>query len=380
MAAVSLLRTAVDGWDDGSLPLATVVLLLRQSQTCDPPVFCLGSLLALRAVLRHQPQLQQGTDEGEYQLAQRVKQYTSLMEATVQELLRCKRSSSGDINRIAYYIIGSMYELTSGQRDEAMTWYRTAAEHGFALAQCALGYCYGKTKDNNTLRVVWYRLAAEQQLPVAQYNMGYCYQYGFGVIKDVIEAVRQYRLAAAQEWAPALYNLGCCYLCGIGVVQNEVEGVTWVRLAATRGHVEGQYTLGHCYVVGRGVAKDAVQAPQWFRMAAAQGSAKAQYELGVSYECGRGVQRNVVQALAWYQKAASQDHANAQAALRTVGGYDQRWFSQLHPYTPRACQVAAWTTLLAAGRFLVVLPNELWVEYIFPNWIREDFERLEYIY
>ena len=38
--------------------------------------------------------------------------------------------------------------------------------------------------------------------------VGVCYQYGAGVVKDEVEAVKYYKMAADQGVASAQYNLG----------------------------------------------------------------------------------------------------------------------------------------------------------------------------
>ena len=44
--------------------------------------------------------------------------------------------------------------------------------------------------------VRWYRTAAEQGLPRAQCNLAWCYEYGKGVAQDSAESYRWYRRAA----------------------------------------------------------------------------------------------------------------------------------------------------------------------------------------
>ena len=59
--------------------------------------------------------------------------------------------------------------------------------------------------------VKWYRLAAEQGYANAQYNLGLMYDNGEGVPQDYAEAVKWYRLAAEQGMLHAQYNLGVMY-------------------------------------------------------------------------------------------------------------------------------------------------------------------------
>ena len=52
--------------------------------------------------------------------------------------------------------------------------------------------------------VRWYRAAAEQGLPRAQCNLAWCYEYGKGVPQDLGESYRLYRKAAEQGDARGL--------------------------------------------------------------------------------------------------------------------------------------------------------------------------------
>jgi TPR repeat protein len=201
---------------------------------------------------------------------------------------------------------------------EAVKWYRKAAEQEYARAQFNLGLCYAKGEGvakDSTEAVKWYRKAAEQGGAEAQYNLGVCYATGEGVAKDSTEAVKWYRKAAEQGDARAQYSLGFCYANGEGVAKDTTEAVKWCRKAAEQGDALAQYSLGFCYANGEGVAKDSTEAVKWFRKAAEQGGAEAQYNLGVCYATGEGIAKDTTEAVKWYRKAAEQGDARAQFSL-----------------------------------------------------------------
>ena len=85
--------------------------------------------------------------------------------------------------------------------DEAVDWYRKAAEQGNPNAQSNLGWAYyngeGVTRDFDEA-VKWYRKAAEQGNPNAQSSLGWAYYNGEGVTRDFAEALKWYREAAVQ--------------------------------------------------------------------------------------------------------------------------------------------------------------------------------------
>lgn len=92
------------------------------------------------------------------------------------------------------YYIAKDYEL-------AMKWWHTAANNGYAEAQCNLGFMYVKgygVNQDYKEAMKWYRKAAEQRQAEAQYNIGVMYEYGESVTKDFNEARKWYQLAADQ--------------------------------------------------------------------------------------------------------------------------------------------------------------------------------------
>lgn len=76
---------------------------------------------------------------------------------------------------------------------------------------------------------------ANQGHPIAQFNLGVKYDFGQGVDKDPVQAVRWYRLAAAQGHGGAQYNLGGMYFEGVGVQRDLVRATMWFTLSAEAG-------------------------------------------------------------------------------------------------------------------------------------------------
>ena len=127
--------------------------------------------------------------------------------------------------------------------------------------------------------VKWYRKAAEQGNAMAQNNLGDAYENGHGVPQDYDEAVKWYRKAVEQGEALAQSNLGNCYENGYGVMQDYDEAVKWWRKSAEQGNEYGQYGLGRCYENGYGVMLDYEEAEKWYRKAAEQGNKEAKEAL-----------------------------------------------------------------------------------------------------
>ena len=181
------------------------------------------------------------------------------------------------------------------------------------------GYTYD-TAHNYEEALKWYRKAAEKGNATAQYNAGVLYENGKGVAQDYAEAARWYRKAAEQGHAKAQYNLGGCYYNGLGVAEDKEKAVGWYRKAAEQGYASAQHNLGWCYLFGKGIAQSNAEAVKWFRKAAEQGDAPAQHNLGGCYYVGAGVEKDYNEAVRWIRKAAAQGHADAKKALAKITG------------------------------------------------------------
>ena len=150
-----------------------------------------------------------------------------------------------------------------------------------AFAQHILGLWYDTgdyslTEDDEEA-VRWYRRAAEQGYARGQSALGFMYAHGEGVPEDDIEAVRWYRFAAEQGWVNAQYNLGLMYADGEGVPEDDEEAVRWYRLAADQGYASAQTNLGLMYANGEGVPEDLVLAYMWYNLSAGQGNSYARW-------------------------------------------------------------------------------------------------------
>jgi TPR repeat protein len=112
---------------------------------------------------------------------------------------------------------------------------KARAEAGNAKAQAELGNRYAMTQ-NYEQALYWFKLAAEQGNADAQYSFGLMYANGVGLAQNSQEALRWYHLAADQGDAEAQLQLGGMYINGEGVAQDYQEAVRWFRLAADQGN------------------------------------------------------------------------------------------------------------------------------------------------
>ena len=230
--------------------------------------------------------------------------------------------SAQESNKIALAYMGTK------DYEQAVKWFRKAADQGVDEAQYNLGLCYyaglGVTQ-NYTSAVEYFRKAAEQGNVKSITYLGNCYEKGLGVKANFRKAVSYYQQAADNGYAEAQYQLGLCYVgrwgeldkipafkADVETFRNEYKAVKWFRKAADQGHVKAQYNLGMCYM-GLG---DYQSAATWFQIAANNGDSDAQCNLGNCYLGGYGVPKNVEYAKYWYQQAAKQGNERAAVLLR----------------------------------------------------------------
>ena len=232
----------------------------------------------------------------------------------------------------------------------ALTWYRKAANEGYALAEYNIGYLYEKglgVLQNDAEAVVWFTKAAGKNHVAACNSVGWHYKKGKGVTKDYIKALQYLEQATdlGNKYAPN--HLGHMYDDGEGVPSDYAKAMYYFRLAAQRGNVESVGNIGWLFDKGRGVAKNEDSAVKYYTISAEAGEAFAQNNLGVIlrnrgqyaeaiawleqadekgnkhapntlgkiYEKGQGVDRNYSRAVQYYRVAVARGNNNAMANL-----------------------------------------------------------------
>ena len=186
-----------------------------------------------------------------------------------------------------------------------------AAEEGDANAQTQLGIVATQAGYPDQA-VTWYRMAADQGVADAQFLLGALYMGGQGVAEDPVESAKWWREAADQGHANAQALLGSSYAQGRGVPEDMVQAARWYRKAAEQGVAIAQAKLGNMYLNGSGVVQDYTESAKWYRKSAIQGVGEAQMMVGMMYGAGMGVATDPVLAYAWLNLAAAQGEDGAE--------------------------------------------------------------------
>lgn len=190
-------------------------------------------------------------------------------------------------------------DTTKTKAETSVASNRERAERGDAEAQDNLGWSFyageGVSKDEDEA-VKWFRKAAEQGNVRAQWHLGHVYRFGTGAgIKDVNEGLKWWHKAAEGGEARAQWVLGAIYSTHekeedayrTGLIKDDREAVKWLRKSAEQGNANGEIYLAGMFERGEGVPKDEEEAANWYRKAADQNIPEAQYDLGLLYAEGK---------------------------------------------------------------------------------------------
>jgi TPR repeat protein len=112
----------------------------------------------------------------------------------------------------------------------AMMHYENAANAGSADGQARLAWVLDQSEQNEDA-VRWYRAAAEQGYPDGYYGLGEMYAKGEGVEQDGEKAVENFTLAAENGHAQAMRVLISAYEKGeLGLEADSVRADYWARM------------------------------------------------------------------------------------------------------------------------------------------------------
>lgn len=167
---------------------------------------------------------------------------------------------------------------------------------------------------NRDEAIYWYKKAAELDYAKAQYNLGLKLQEE----GDYQQSAYWYFHAALQNFAPAQNNLAVLYSKGLGLSKNPKEAVRWFEKAAENGNPRAQYTLGIRYINGEDGPRDLEKGGYWIQKSASQDLAIAQGYLAIMYVKGIGVPANLDMAEYWAKRASGNGDVSAKKMVRLI--------------------------------------------------------------
>lgn len=249
--------------------------------------------------------------------------------------------------------------------EEALKWWSKSAQQGNVLAIGNMGLCYqtgnGIAPDSLRASKLYLRSIKEGNKALLDQNLelakkgnvfsnmliAECYRKGYGVGKNISQAIPFLKEAAERNCVAAQRDLALILLngkkagealpwfkkgsengdpaCtfyygkmlmeGLGIKADKKEGANYILKAAEKNFPQSMFYLGNCYMNGEGITKNAEQAVKWYRLAAGKGSHNAEWKLAECYREGIGTPINYEQALFWYGRASEKSHARAFKSL-----------------------------------------------------------------
>jgi TPR repeat protein len=219
----------------------------------------------------------------------------------VAEVLVIARREASELE--AMYRRGLEYEKC-GEQNQALDFYKRAAERGHLWAQYKLGQCflYGiGVQEHKSEGIAWLQKALDRGLGRAGWILGN--HYSLALVPNYHEALKCYQRGvelgeerAAQGLANVQERLG---------KPDETTETAAVKKAAASGDPDACFEMGTRCLEGAGVSQDATAAFRWFREAAAQGdNAEAWCYMGFMLETGQGVTTDLNEAIECFRRAS----------------------------------------------------------------------------
>ncbi|MGB5892406.1 MAG: SEL1-like repeat protein, partial [Thermoanaerobaculia bacterium] len=228
--------------------------------------------------------------------------------------------------------------------EEAVAWYRKAAEMGDAKASFLLGEMVASGRGveaDGEESLHWITKAAEKGVAAAQWVVGaFLLQGPDPTVADREEGIEWLHKAAAQGQEQAVEDLTTRYAKGeVGPRRLEAPSFSrgemvelddgaflsnigaafeclstscsyFYERAVAMGDSRAALNLGLVHGYGEGDGRSDREAVRHFRNAAAQGLPEAMNEREVCYATGKGVGEDLAQAAEWYRKAAEAGDLN----------------------------------------------------------------------
>ncbi len=190
--------------------------------------------------------------------------------------------------------------------------FKSGAEMGFPTHQWFYGEDLEEEKRYEEA-LHWYKLAAEGGQMECWYCVGYAYEEGRGVEKDPAYAVQCYEKGLLQKKDTGkrigcANRLGALYYEGTGVEKDYAKAFQLLNYGYEHDTKFGVCYLGKCYFNGRGTQQDYVKAREFLEQVS-WNNKEAFYMLGVIYCQGLGVPENIKKGVGYLQKAGDNKDA-----------------------------------------------------------------------
>ena len=197
-----------------------------------------------------------------------------------------------------------LFKTRSRDADEDETTYLARTGDPEAMNSMGLA-CFidGDLQD----AIGWYRKAADKGLASAQMNLCRVYAYGPESVRDYSGAEHWLEKALAQGDLEALYELGNRHFSWRAPGSDPKKAFDSWFAAAKKGHERAATMVGWAYRTGYGIDANLGRAAEWFEKAGQLGSPVAMIRLADMYRTGDGIKINGRRAFMLYAQAVASE-------------------------------------------------------------------------
>lgn len=206
--------------------------------------------------------------------------------------------AANNLNR--YYTQGDE-DIILPRPEKARDLWKIGAELGHPLHQSIYAEQL-EEKGQKEEALHWYKEAAEGGQPGAWANVGRFYAEGIGTAKDETFAVKCYEKGIPSGDTECCNRLGKAYILGQGVPQDYARGVELLTAAYNMGSKWGVFHLAKCHFYGLGTPVDYLQAHR-FLDEVNWNYWEADYLRGLIYTQGLGIPEDIARGVSCLQKA-----------------------------------------------------------------------------
>lgn len=210
-------------------------------------------------------------------------------------------------NNLNQYYTKGDEDIIAPRPEKAKDLFKIGAEYGHPIHQSIYGDELEETGRKEEA-LMWFKRAAEGGHPGAWADVGRCYFEGIGTEKDEAYAVQCFEKEIPFGELDSHNRLGKAYFFGRGVPLDYAKAFQLLSFAYERGSRWGVFYLGKCCFQGWGTPQDYVQA-RHFLEEVDWSYWEADYLLGVIYGRGLGVAEDIPKAVAHLQAAGNHPEA-----------------------------------------------------------------------
>lgn len=212
--------------------------------------------------------------------------------------------AANNLNR--YYTQGDE-DIIAPRPEMAKDLWKIGAEYGHPIHQ-SIYADHLEEAGQNEEALRWYKAAAEGGQPGSWCDVGRCYMEGIGTEKDQTYAVQCFEKEIPSGNIGSYNYLGKAYFFGRGVAQDYAKAFQLLSYAYNKGSKWGVFYLGKCYFYGLGTPQDYSRALQ-FLDEVDWNYWEADYLRGMIYARGLGVAEDIPKGVAYLQKAGNHQEA-----------------------------------------------------------------------